>query len=77
MGDGRSTLSSAELDLAVEVALAAGALGARMTGGGFGGCAIALVTAAAAGAVLRAFAGRGLRSPAVFAATPVDGVCRA
>ena len=32
-----------ELDTAVDAARAAGALGARMTGGGFGGCAIALV----------------------------------
>ena len=36
-------VSCAELDLAVDVALAQGALGARMTGGGFGGCALALV----------------------------------
>ena len=32
-----------QVDLAVEVARAGGALGARMTGGGFGGCIIALV----------------------------------
>lgn len=38
-------VSCAELDLAVETALAAGALGARMTGGGFGGSAIVLVEA--------------------------------
>ena len=31
------------VDLAVDVARASGALGARMTGGGFGGCIIALV----------------------------------
>jgi galactokinase len=36
-------VSSAELDTAVDSALAAGALGARMTGGGFGGSAIALI----------------------------------
>ena len=36
-------VSCPELDLAVQAALQAGALGARMTGGGFGGCAIALV----------------------------------
>jgi galactokinase len=36
-------ISTPELDLAVETALASGALGARMTGGGFGGAAIALV----------------------------------
>jgi len=32
-----------QVDLAVDVARASGALGARMTGGGFGGCIIALV----------------------------------
>ncbi|MEO7349459.1 MAG: galactokinase [Terrimesophilobacter sp.] len=36
-------VSTPELDLAVETALAHGALGARMTGGGLGGCAIALI----------------------------------
>ena len=36
-------ISCRELDLAVESARAAGALGARMTGGGFGGSAVALV----------------------------------
>ena len=35
-------VSSPELDVAVEAALEAGALGARMTGGGFGGSALAL-----------------------------------
>jgi galactokinase len=38
-------VSCPELDLVVEAALAAGAAGARMTGGGFGGSAIALVAA--------------------------------
>ena len=38
-------ISVPELDTAVEAALAAGAVGARMTGGGFGGAAIALVAA--------------------------------
>ena len=45
----------AELDVAVEAAVGAGALGARMTGGGFGGSAIALVPA---GAVRRGDRGR-------------------
>ena len=36
-------ITTRALDLAVEAALAAGALGARMTGGGFGGSAIALI----------------------------------
>src|SRR6185369_2035227 len=56
-----------ELDVAVEAAVDAGALGARMTGGGFGGCVIALVPAslapAVAGAVADAFAGRGFAPP--------------
>jgi galactokinase len=38
-------VSCAELDLVVDAALRGGAHGARMTGGGFGGCAIALVSA--------------------------------
>jgi galactokinase len=38
-------VSCAELDLVVDTALAAGALGARMTGGGFGGSAIVLLEA--------------------------------
>lgn len=38
-------VSCAELDVAVTASRAAGALGARMTGGGFGGSAIALVRA--------------------------------
>ena len=40
-------ISCPELDLAVEAARSAGAVGARMTGGGFGGSAIALTPAAA------------------------------
>src|SRR5690606_27515033 len=36
-------ISAPELDVAVDTALAHGAIGARMTGGGFGGVAIALV----------------------------------
>jgi galactokinase len=35
-------VSSPELDLLVELALGAGAAGARLTGAGFGGCAVAL-----------------------------------
>ena len=35
-------VSCDELDVAVEAALSAGALGARMTGGGFGGCVVSL-----------------------------------
>lgn len=35
-------ISCEELDVLVDAALAGGALGARMTGGGFGGCAVVL-----------------------------------
>jgi galactokinase len=64
-------ISSEELDIAVDAAVAHGALGARMTGGGFGGSAIALVPEGRAAevtvAVIRDFAGKSLRAPAVFA----------
>ncbi|GMA32177.1 galactokinase [Litorihabitans aurantiacus] len=57
-----------ELDVAVGVAREAGALGARMTGGGFGGSAIALVPGgtsdAVAAAVVAAYAERGFAAPA-------------
>jgi galactokinase len=66
-------ISCAELDAAVEVAMAHGALGARMTGGGFGGSAIALVphdgTAAVTAAVIQDFADRGFGVPDCFAVT--------
>lgn len=74
-------VSCAELDCAVDAALAAGAYGARMTGGGFGGCAIALVEAHAVdevgNAVRRAFAAhRFTRPPAMFLAAPAAGARR-
>ena len=73
-------ISCPELDLAVDTARANGALGARMTGGGFGGSAIALVPAvevdAVRDAVLRAFAARGFRQPELFTVRPADGARR-
>jgi galactokinase len=70
-------ISVPQLDAVVETAQAAGAVGARMTGGGFGGCAIALVPAADAEAlaadVLRVFADRGWHEPVPFTVTPSDG----
>jgi len=72
-------VSCDELDVAVDAARAAGALGARMTGGGFGGSAIALVGAddvtVVSAAVARAFDAHGLRAPAfaVAAAGPPAG----
>jgi galactokinase len=73
-------VSCPELDTAVEAAIAAGAVGARMTGGGFGGSAIALVAHDDAGAVgeavARAFAEAGFTAPAVFAVQPSEGARR-
>ena len=69
-----------ELDVAVDTALAAGALGARMTGGGFGGCIIALVEEPAAdqvfAAIEKAFAEHGFTPPTSLAATPSPGASR-
>ena len=73
-------ISVPELDLAVETALKAGALGARMTGGGFGGAAIALLDAervdSAASAVAAAFEAAGFRAPRTFTVTPSAGARR-
>jgi galactokinase len=66
-------VSVPELDVAVEAALEAGALGARMTGGGFGGSAIALVPpgldAAVRDAVLGAYAAHGWEPPRFLSGT--------
>ncbi|MFI1191970.1 galactokinase [Micromonospora sp. NPDC020750] len=63
-----------EIDTAVEAALAAGAYGARMTGGGFGGCVLALVDAdradAASAAVTTAYAARNFPAPNFHLSTP-------
>ncbi|PZF58081.1 galactokinase [Curtobacterium sp. MCBD17_013] len=70
-------ISVAELDLAVETALEHGAVGARMTGGGFGGAAIALVDREARGtiadAVTAAFAAAGHSAPTVFTVHADEG----
>lgn len=64
-------ISCPELDVAVATARAAGAVAARMTGGGFGGSAVALVpragVAGVTDAVAGAFAERGWSAPQVFA----------
>jgi galactokinase len=66
-------ISVDELDLAVTAAVSAGALGARMTGGGFGGSAIALVPEDLVAVVIRAvesaFAHRGFTPPHCFPVT--------
>jgi galactokinase len=69
-------ISWPEADAAVEAALAAGALGARMMGGGFGGCVLALVPETASGpvrgAVSEAYAARGWTAPEFLDAVPSD-----
>lgn len=73
-------VSSRELDIAVEAARRAGALGARMIGGGFGGSAIALVEASTrdtvAAGVRAAFQHKALREPRIFDAIPSAGAGR-
>ncbi|MET0853961.1 MAG: galactokinase [Microterricola sp.] len=73
-------ISCAELDLAVETAKAAGAIGARMTGGGFGGAAIALVphelVAPISAAVEQAFADAGYTTPTLFTVRAAAGATR-
>ncbi|MFI5471469.1 galactokinase [Streptomyces cacaoi] len=73
-------VSCPELDLVVDTALANGALGARMTGGGFGGSAIVLAEATdvetLTKAVEEAFAAAGYKAPRVFEAVPAAGARR-
>ncbi|HEY9292422.1 MAG TPA: galactokinase [Microlunatus sp.] len=68
------------VDLAVETARSAGAIGARMTGGGFGGCIIALVPSGTAdlvgAAVAEAFATAGFGAPQHFLGVPSAGAHR-
>lgn len=73
-------VSCEELDVACAVAVESGALGARMTGGGFGGSAIALVPTeraeAVGAAVTAAFAERGWRPPGILPGRPAAGARR-
>ena len=70
-------VSCEELDVAVEAALEAGALGARMTGGGFGGSIIALVSQdgvpALSDGVTAAFGAKGFTLPVIRTVTPAAG----
>jgi galactokinase len=70
-------VSCEELDVTCEVALAHGALGARMTGGGFGGSAVVLLgrehLPAVAAALEAAYADRGWRTPHLLLAEPAAG----
>jgi len=73
-------ISVPELDLAVESAVRHGAVGARMTGGGFGGAAIAVVAIEAAdeiaARVTEDFTAAGFGAPRCFTVTPSDGAHR-
>ncbi|WP_364712940.1 galactokinase [Streptomyces ossamyceticus] len=73
-------ISCPELDLVVDTAIASGALGARMTGGGFGGSAIVLVESADADTVTKAiqeaFVAADFTAPRVFVAVPSAGARR-
>ena len=73
-------VSSPELDTAVSAALGAGAQGARMTGGGFGGCVIALAPAATvpalSAAAVAAARRAGHSAPTIWSAVPSAGAHR-
>jgi galactokinase len=73
-------VSCPELDTAVAAATDSGALGARMTGAGFGGSALALVPAnleeRVGAAVLAAFEVAGFRPPEVIGVRPAGGAHR-
>ncbi len=73
-------ITTPALDLAVTAALEAGAAGARMTGGGFGGAIIALVArdraARVAEEITRSFGRAGRDAPALSAVTPSAGARR-
>ena len=73
-------VTTARLDLVVNTALAHGALGARMTGGGFGGSAIVLVDDDAAGhvaeAIRSAYVTEGFPTPTIFPAVASAGARR-
>ena len=73
-------ISISELDVAVETAMAEGAFGARMTGGGFGGAAIALIESAKVSnltsVVLEKFRDQGFVKPEIFKVTADEGAKR-
>jgi galactokinase len=73
-------ISIDELDLAVETAMSVGAVGARMTGGGFGGAAIALIDSSKIetlkSEVAKAFEDKGFKKPELFSVLADAGAKR-
>jgi galactokinase len=73
-------ITTRELDLAVETAMEHGAIGARMTGGGFGGSAIALAPAGVIPqlrtAIAGAFSKHGFTMPSMLIVRPAEGARR-
>ena len=74
-------ISWPEADVAVDVALSSGALGARMIGGGFGGSVLAMLPGAATAdpireAVTKAYAVRDWTPPEFYPAVPSAGARR-
>lgn len=71
------TVSCVELDEAVDASRRAGALGARMVGGGFGGSAIALIKAdqieSTKDAIRSVYAAKGFKVPRFFTSLPSAG----
>jgi galactokinase len=69
-----------QVDLAVAASLDAGAFGARMTGGGFGGSVLAMVdadqTTSVFDAIQAAYAAAGYLAPIAFTATASTGAHR-
>ena len=73
-------VSTPRLDTAVEAARAAGAIGARMTGGGFGGCIISLAhiddLPAIDASIARAYDQNGYGPPRSWTVQPAQGAAR-
>lgn len=71
------TVSCPELNTTVDASIAAGAMGSRMVGGGFGGSAIALIevskTAQTIHAIEKAFAENEFKAPRFFTSLPSQG----
>jgi len=72
-------ITTPQIDLIADTAVAAGALGARMTGGGFGGCVIALAPEDTLDGIMTAIPSAvravGYNKPTLVRATAASGAC--